>query len=156
MSLVNLRIYRIGQLVGLKFPLPGFQQFGQLVPLTVLFINLKKHNAGRVIPIGILGSISACGILGTIIIIVTLFCIQTDDIEGHILGSKFGQPMAQSFTMFWVKVGIILYDIYADLSVLMGSSILTAISRQIWAFSRDNGLPFSFWIKRVNKICPPY
>ena len=33
----------------------------------------------------------------------------------------------------------------------MGSSILTAISRQIWAFSRDNGLPFSFWIKRVNK-----
>ena len=34
---------------------------------------------------------------------------------------------------------------------LMGSSILTAISRQIWAFSRDNGLPFSFWIKRVNK-----
>ena len=43
MSLVNLRIYRIGQLVGLKFPLPGFQQFGQLVPLTVLFINLKKY-----------------------------------------------------------------------------------------------------------------
>lgn len=43
MSLVNLRIYRIGQLVELKFPLPGFQQFGQLVPLTVLSINLKKY-----------------------------------------------------------------------------------------------------------------
>ena len=32
----------------------------------------------------------------------------------------------------------------------MGASILTAISRQIWAFSRDNGLPFSSWIKKVN------
>lgn len=33
---------------------------------------------------------------------------------------------------------------------LMGASILTAISRQIWAFSRDNGLQFTSWIKKVN------
>ncbi|CAI5757800.1 unnamed protein product [Candida verbasci] len=33
---------------------------------------------------------------------------------------------------------------------IMGASILVAISRSIWAFSRDNGSPFSFRIKKVN------
>jgi len=119
---------------------------------SVIHQSEEVHNAGRVIPIGILGSISACGILGTIIIIVTLFCIQTDDIEGHILGSKFGQPMAQIiYDVLGKKWALFFMTFMLICQFLMGSSILTAISRQIWAFSRDNGLPFSFWIKRVNK-----
>lgn len=116
------------------------------------------HNATRTIPVGILGSILACGVLGFIILIVTCFCIQTDDIEGHILGSKFGQPMAQIiYDAFDTvpgrgkKLSIFFMVLISFAQFLMGASILTAMSRQIFAFSRDNGLPFSWWIKQVNK-----
>lgn len=119
---------------------------------SVIHQSEEVHNAGRVIPIGILGSITACGSLGTIIIIVTLFCIQTDDIEGHILGSKYGQPIAQIiFDVLGKRWALFFMTFMLICQFLMASSILTAISRQIWAFSRDNGLPFSFWVKRVNK-----
>ncbi|EDK41051.2 hypothetical protein PGUG_05149 [Meyerozyma guilliermondii ATCC 6260] len=111
----------------------------------------EAKNAKRSIPIGILGSIGACWSLGTLIIIITLACIQTDDIEGHILGSKFGQPMAQIiFDALGKKWAMAFMTLIAFAQFMMGASILTAISRQIWAFARDNGLPFSFWIKKVN------
>lgn len=116
------------------------------------------NNATRTIPIGIIGLISACGILGFIILIVTFFCIQSNDIETDILGSKFGQPMAQIiYDAFETKPGqgkkfaIAFMVLIAFAQFLMGASILTAISRQIFAFARDNGLPMSWWIKKVNK-----
>lgn len=34
---------------------------------------------------------------------------------------------------------------------LMGSFILTAVSRQVWAFARDYGLSMSHYIKKVAK-----
>lgn len=115
------------------------------------------NNATRTIPIGIIASITTCGIMGWIILIVTCFCIQTDDIEGHILGSKFGQPMAQIiYDAFDTvpgqgkKVAMAYMVLIAFAQFLMGASILTAISRQIFAFARDNGLPMSWWIKKVN------
>lgn len=116
------------------------------------------NHATRTIPIGIIGSISVCGVLGFVILVVTCFCIQTDDIEGHILGSSFGQPMAQIiYDAFETKAGqgkpaaMAYMALIAFAQFLMGASILTAISRQIFAFARDNGLPMSWWIKKVNK-----
>ncbi|ODV65669.1 amino acid transporter [Hyphopichia burtonii NRRL Y-1933] len=119
---------------------------------SVVHMSEECANATRAIPIGILGSITACGSIGTIIIIVILFCIQTDDIETHILGSKFGQPLAQIIYDVLGKKWAIFFMVFVAIAQwMMGASTLTAISRQIWAFARDNGLPFSFWIKRVNK-----
>ncbi|CAH2355932.1 GABA-specific permease [[Candida] railenensis] len=112
----------------------------------------EAHNATRSIPIGILGSITTCFVLGTVIIIVTTACIQTDDIAGHIIGTDLGQPMAQIiYDALGKKWAIAFMILIAIAQFMMGASILTAISRQIWAFARDNGLPFSFWIKKVNK-----
>lgn len=115
-------------------------------------------NATKTIPMGIIGSISACAVLGFIILIMTMFCMQTSDIEGQILGSKFGQPMAQIiYDAFDTvpgqgkKMAIFFMVLIAFAQFLMGASILTAISRQIFAFARDNGLPGSWWIKKVNK-----
>lgn len=119
---------------------------------SVIHMSEECANATRAIPIGILGSITACGSIGTVIIIIILFCIQTDDIEGHILGSKFGQPLAQIiFDVLGKKWAIFFMVFIAFAQFLMGASILTAILRQIFAFARDHGLPFAFWIKRVNK-----
>lgn len=115
-------------------------------------------NATKTVPFGIITSISACGIFGFILMIVTCFCIQSDDIENQILGTKFGQPMAQIiYDAFETvpgqgkKVAMAMMILIAIGQFLMGASILTAISRQIFAFARDNGLPMSWWIKKVNK-----
>lgn len=115
-------------------------------------------NATKTIPIGIIGSISACTVLGFILLVVTMFSLQTYDIENHILGTQFGQPMAQIiYDAFETvpgqgkKMAIFFMVLIAFAQFLMGASILTAISRQIFAFARDNGLPMSWWIKKVNK-----
>lgn len=115
-------------------------------------------NATKTVPFGIITSISACGIFGFILMIVTCFCIQSDDIENQILVTKFGQPMAQIiYDAFETvpgqgkKVAMAMMILIAIGQFLMGASILTAISRQIFAFARDNGLPMSWWIKKVNK-----
>jgi amino acid transporter len=118
---------------------------------SVIHMSEEIPLASTAIPIGIIGSLSACIILGIAVMLVTLFCIQTNDIEGHIIGSKFGQPMAQIiYDCLGKKWAISFMILIAIGQFLMGASILTAISRQIWAFSRDNGLPFSSWIKKVN------
>lgn len=113
-------------------------------------------NATRTIPIGIIGSIASCGVLGFVILIVTLFCMQST--IPNVLASKFGQPMAQIiYDAFettpghgkkWAMAFMVLI---AFAQFLMGASILTAISRQIFAFARDNGLPMLWWIKKVNQ-----
>ncbi|KAG2731758.1 hypothetical protein G9P44_005345 [Scheffersomyces stipitis] len=111
----------------------------------------EVKDAEHTIPIGILGSVIACGSIGTVILIITFFCIQTNDIETDILGSKFGQPLAQIIFDVLGKWALTFMVLIAFAQFLMGASILTAISRQIWAFARDNGLPFSRIIKKVNK-----
>lgn len=119
---------------------------------SVIHMSEECHHAASTIPVGIIGSITACWGIGTVVIIVTLFCMLTDDVQGQYLGSKFGQPMAQViYDAMGKKWAIAFMVLICIAQFLMGASILTAISRQIWAFSRDNGLPFLRWIKKVNK-----
>ncbi|OBA20962.1 amino acid transporter [Metschnikowia bicuspidata var. bicuspidata NRRL YB-4993] len=114
-------------------------------------------NATRTIPMGIVGSISTCGILGFILMIVIMFSLQSNDLEG-VLGSAYGLPMAQIiYDAFETvpgqgkKMAIFFMVLISIAQFMMGASVLTAISRQIFAFARDNGLPFSWWVKKVNK-----
>ncbi|GEQ68683.1 hypothetical protein JCM33374_g2351 [Metschnikowia sp. JCM 33374] len=114
-------------------------------------------NATKTIPIGIVGSITMCGVLGFVLLIVTMFSLQSYNIEA-ILNTDFGQPMAQIiFDAFDTvpgqgkKMAIFFMVLIAFAQFLMGASILTAISRQIFAFARDNGLPMSWWVKQVNR-----
>ncbi|KAM9914848.1 hypothetical protein OXX69_000237 [Metschnikowia pulcherrima] len=111
----------------------------------------------RTIPFGIITSIAVCGTVGFVLLVVTMFSIQTYDIEGHILGSKFGQPMAQIiYDAFETvpgqgkKMAIFFMVLISIGQFMIGASVLTAISRQIFAFARDNGLPMSWWVKQVH------
>lgn len=71
--------------------------------------------------------------------------------SAHILGSKFGQPMAQIYYDAIGKSGAIgLMTLLFCVQFTMGLSILVAVSRQSWAFSRDGALPFSRWIRVVS------
>lgn len=69
----------------------------------------------------------------------------------HILKTKFGQPMAQIYYDAIGKSGAIgLMTILFCVQFMMGLSILVAVSRQSWAFSRDGALPFSRFVRVVS------
>ena len=53
----------------------------------------EAANATKAVPYGILMSIGLCGCFGFIVMIVLAACISPD--LKSILGSSFGQPMAQ-------------------------------------------------------------
>ncbi|KAG9242428.1 gaba permease [Calycina marina] len=110
----------------------------------------EASNAAKAVPYGILMSIGSCWILGFIIMIVIASCM-TPDIES-LLGSSFGQPMAQIYYNAIGKSGALgLMSLLMIVQFLMGLSILVAASRQSWAFSRDGALPFSSFFRPISQ-----
>jgi len=110
----------------------------------------EAKNPSKAVPIGILGSISLCGVLGWLIMIVINACLPKD--ISLVLDADSGQPLAQLFYIcLGKKWAVAFMSLVAVCQFFMGASIMTAISRQIWAFARDDGLPFSSIIKVVNK-----
>ncbi|KAK2462642.1 hypothetical protein APHAL10511_005375 [Amanita phalloides] len=60
------------------------------------------------------------------------------------------------FNSFGQNGTLITWAFIVILQFAIGSSILTATSRQIFAFSRDRGFPFSGWLYHVNtRVCAP-
>ncbi|KAG5356148.1 GABA-specific permease [Yarrowia sp. B02] len=110
----------------------------------------EASNATRAVPFGIVSSIAMCWILGFVINIV-LACVISPDIE-RVLNSPFQQPMAQLiFDCLGKKWALAMMVIIFTLQWTMGLSIVVAASRQSWAFARDGALPFSNFLKIVNK-----
>ncbi|KAH7342467.1 amino acid permease-domain-containing protein [Rhexocercosporidium sp. MPI-PUGE-AT-0058] len=110
----------------------------------------EAANAAKAVPYGILMSVGSCWILGFIIMIVLAACINPD-LES-VLGSAYGQPMAQIYYDAIGKKGTLgLMSLLFIVQFLMGLSILVAASRQSWAFSRDGALPFSSFFRPISK-----
>jgi amino acid transporter len=110
----------------------------------------EASNAAKAVPYGILMSIGSCWVLGFIIMIVIASCMNPD-LEA-VLGSNFGQPMAQIYYDAVGKQGTLgLMSLLFIVQFLMGLSIIVAASRQSWAFSRDGALPFSGFFRRISK-----
>ncbi|CAM9012077.1 unnamed protein product [Wickerhamomyces anomalus] len=110
----------------------------------------EVKNPSRAIPFGIIASITTCWITGFVIFIVIGACINPD--IKLIIDSATGQPLAQ---IFYDSLGknwaVVFISLSAVCQFFMSASALTATSRQVWAFSRDDGLPFSWFIKVVHK-----
>lgn len=110
----------------------------------------EAANATKAVPYGIMLSIGMCWGLGFIIMIVLAACMSTD--ASSILGSSFGQPMAQIYYDALGKKGAITMMVFLfTVQWLMGVSIIVAASRQSWAFSRDGALPFSSFFRVISK-----
>lgn len=110
----------------------------------------EAKNATHGVPIGIISSVTACYSVGFFICICIAACMGPD--VNAILNSEFGSPIAQIFyNALGKKWAVAFMALIAFCQWLMGASILVAISRQIWAFARDEGLPFAPIIKVVNK-----
>lgn len=137
---------------GWQFMMAGFQPAIWVIGAFDSCIHMSEEakNATKAVPIGILTSISMCWIIGFCICIAIAACMGTD--IKSILNTNYGQPLAQIlYNALGKKWAMTFMTLIAFCQFIMGASTLTATSRQAWAFARDEGLPFSWWIKVVNK-----
>ncbi|KAH9946464.1 APC amino acid permease [Amylocystis lapponica] len=108
---------------------------------SALHLSEEVSNARIAVPWAIVGATSLAAVLGWAINVVIAFCMGKD-IES-ILASPIGQPMA-----------VILFNSLGQRGTLAIWSVvivLLASSRQTFAFARDDGLPFSRYLYRVNR-----
>lgn len=84
--------------------------------------------------------------LGIIMLITILFCIG--DLNNALSSSAPYQVLFNNTG----KTGVaLLLNIIVFLLVFSGNiTALATCSRELWAFSRDKGFPFSKWISRVS------
>ncbi|SSD59299.1 probable GABA-specific permease [Saccharomycodes ludwigii] len=108
----------------------------------------EAKDASKAVPVGIIGSITACWVIGWLICICLMACIDPD-LE-RIIDSEYGFALAQIiYDSLGKNWAIAFMSLIAFCQFLMGASIMTAVSRQVYAFARDNGLIFSKYIKMV-------
>ncbi|KAH3899077.1 probable GABA-specific permease [Saccharomycodes ludwigii] len=110
----------------------------------------EAKDASKAVPIGIIGSITTCWLLGWLILIVLMACVDPN-LE-NVIDSEYGFALAQIiYDSLGKNWAIAFMSLIAFCQFLMGASIMTAVSRQVYAFARDNGLIFSRYIKMVHK-----
>lgn len=110
----------------------------------------EATNAQESAPKAICFSIGLCGILGWAVMAAVASAMPKD--YSSIINSWTGQPMAgvifNALGKRWT-LGIISLMVVAQFG--MGLSLLFAASRQMFAFARDDALPFSRYAKIVIK-----
>lgn len=78
-----------------------------------------------------------------------VLCFAMPDVEaalGHISTYPVIYILEQSMSTKWVTVELVLI---VALILFANVCYITAVSRDLWAFARDNGVPFSPWISEV-------
>jgi len=107
------------------------------------------RDASYVLPRAMMWTAAINGTLGFAMLVTFCFCLG--DIEA-ILANPDIMPFVQVFfNVTKSEAGTsVLMSIFIILTVCGCISLLTTASRQMFAFARDNGLPFSKFISRVS------
>jgi amino acid transporter len=114
----------------------------------------EASNASTAIPWAITSAIATAGVLGWLCVIVIVACMGPS-VQYH-LDSPYGQPMASIYYLRLGKQGTLaIWSCMFLIQYAMGQSVTLSCSRQMWAFSRDNALPMSKYVKRVTKKAVP-
>ncbi|KAK3169735.1 hypothetical protein OEA41_009119 [Lepraria neglecta] len=109
----------------------------------------EVKNASETLPRAIMWGVALNALLGYVTVLTLCFTV-TDSTA--VLSGNTGYPFIQHFynvTNSFAGTDILTAIIIITLVSAVISEIATA-SRQIWSFARDNGLPFSPFLKRVN------
>ncbi|KAK7457045.1 hypothetical protein VKT23_010348 [Stygiomarasmius scandens] len=115
-----------------------------------LHLSEEATNASTAIPYAIISSTVLSLIFGWGINVALVFCMGKD-LQG-ILDSPVGQPMATILLNSLGKIGaLVIWSFVILIQYAIGAGILASCSRQVFAFSRDGGLPLSRWIYHVDK-----
>jgi amino acid transporter len=106
-------------------------------------------NAAVVIPRAIITGMTLNSALGFAMMLTVLFCIG--DVKS-VLGSNTGFPFIQIFynsTQSYAGASVMTALIMV-LTMACSTGITATASRMTWSFARDQGLPFSHYLKQVN------
>lgn len=114
-----------------------------------LHMSEEATNASIAVPWAMMGACAIGGILGWAINVALAFCMGRD--VGAVLANPIGQPMATIFfNSFGQRGTLAIWSIVVFMQFLMGADMAATCSRQIFAFSRDGGLPLSRWLYRMH------
>jgi amino acid transporter len=115
----------------------------------------EVRHASKVVPRMMVTTICLNGVLGFVMIITFCFCVT--DILNQIVLSTAAFPYVDVFAAATGSTGgtIAMVSIVCALSICGNLSVLAAGSRQAWAFARDDGLPFSGWLRKITTVGTP-
>lgn len=109
----------------------------------------EASNASYAVPFGILLSTGLCSVGG--FLVNSIFAAIMNQDTTVVLDSLYGQPVADiAMRAVNKEFAIFLMCLLSILQWMMGLSVVTAGSRQAFAFARDGGLPFSDFFRQVN------
>lgn len=133
----------ISALVGLSTPLWCF-----LGPDAGAHMSEELKDASITLPKAMMWAVFFNGVFGIIMMITFVICGGALE---SVLSSPTDQPVLQAVYNATGSVAgtLVMGSMLVLLMFFAAVSVAAASSRQIWAFSRDKGLPFSAWIEHV-------
>lgn len=109
----------------------------------------EVYNATTVVPWAIVSTIIVNGVMGLALLIALLFCLGNVNAA---LNTPTGYPFIEIFAQatnsnaaVTVLTSLILFLVAAGSSGCMATA-----SRLLWSLARDNGVPYSNYVKRVS------
>ncbi|KAJ7683253.1 amino acid/polyamine transporter I [Mycena rosella] len=118
---------------------------------TSVHISEEARNASHAVPFAMISATVLGSVLGFIVNIVLALYMGSD--LGSVASNPIGQPMATIFFNSVGKNGTLAIWAFMIITLWMtGMDYLIAGSRQLFAFSRDQGLPLSGWLYNINPL----
>lgn len=114
-----------------------------------LFSAEEIKDASRVLPLGMVWTLILNGTTGFVMLITYTFCLGDID---KLIETETGFPFIQVFLNATNSVGGAtgMTVIIMVLQFCAAISNVATTSRQLYAFARDNGLPFSSFLAHVS------
>ena len=113
------------------------------------------QDASGTLPKAIMWAVALNAVLGYVAVLT--LCFTVDDMSS-IITSPTGYPFIQhcyNITRSYAGTNVMVSIVIIALVAAVISEVATA-SRQIWSFARDDGLPFSSFLKRVSSYVRQY
>ncbi|WPG98851.1 GABA-specific permease [Acrodontium crateriforme] len=111
----------------------------------------EVRKASRAVPRMMILTIMVNGTLGFVMLVTYISVIQ--DVEKQIVDSKSPYPLIGVFVDATNYIGGICMTVPIAVMSFFGCiNAIMAASRQVWSFSRDDGMPFSSWWKKVVSV----
>lgn len=133
-------------LVGILSPIISF-----IGPDSATHMSEELRDASKTLPRAMIATAIINGSMG--FVMVCTFCMMVGNVE-EILATPTGQPFIQVF--YNVTQSKAATNVMTSIIIILTTfgcvTNIATSSRQVWAFARDKGLPFSEWLAYVSSV----
>ena len=112
---------------------------------SAVHLSEEVEDAGLTVPRSIVYSYLANSAMGFVMLITMMYCMGPLDVA-----IETGSPFVSAFTQIGTAGATGLTIILFVLLIAGNNTCTTTESRQMWAFARDRGLPFSTWLSKID------